>query len=92
MSTPRFLAYAGSRACSASTNAANPPFRWAFAIMCSTSVVFPDDSGPKTSMILPRGTPPTPVRAMQLDVLFFASYRELLGEERVALRYLRRSR
>ncbi len=28
--------------------------------MCSESVVFPDDSGPKISIMRPRGTPPMP--------------------------------
>ena len=28
--------------------------------MCKAKVVFPEDSGPKTSIILPFGTPPTP--------------------------------
>src|SRR5881392_3356038 len=56
MSTPSFFAYSASRACSASMNAASPPVIWASAMMCSDSVVLPDDSGPKISMILPRGT------------------------------------
>ena len=60
MSTPSACAYFASRACSASMNAAVPPALCAFAIMCSTSVVLPDDSGPKTSTIRPRGTPPIP--------------------------------
>ena len=29
-------------------------------MMCSESVVLPDDSGPKISTMRPRGTPPTP--------------------------------
>ena len=60
MSTPSFFAYSASRACSASMNAASPPVRCASAMMCSDSVVLPDDSGPKISMMRPRGTPPTP--------------------------------
>ena len=32
----------------------------ASAIMCNANVVLPDDSGPYTSIILPRGIPPTP--------------------------------
>ncbi len=44
--TPRFLAYTGSSACSASTNAAMPPFFCDSAIACSARVVLPEDSGP----------------------------------------------
>src|SRR6266849_11129148 len=40
--------------------AAVPPVFWASAIVCSMSVVLPDDSGPKISMTRPRGSPPTP--------------------------------
>ena len=40
-----------------------PPVRCASAMMCCTSVVLPDASGPKISTTRPRGTPPTP-RAM----------------------------
>src|SRR2546427_1187194 len=40
--------------------AAVPPVFWASAIVCSMSVVFPDDSGPKISMTRPRGSPPVP--------------------------------
>ena len=40
--------------------AANPPVFCASAMMCSDSVVLPEDSGPKISMMRPRGTPPTP--------------------------------
>src|SRR5207245_1813837 len=40
--------------------AAVPPAFWASAIVCSMSVVFPDDSGPKISMTRPRGSPPVP--------------------------------
>ena len=40
--------------------AASPPRRCASAIMCSVTVVFPEDSGPYTSIIRPRGSPPTP--------------------------------
>ena len=46
VSTPSFLAYSGSRACSASTKAAMPPLRWAFATAWRATVVFPEDSGP----------------------------------------------
>ena len=46
VSTPSFLAYTGSNACSASMNAATPPSRWALATTCSASVVLPEDSGP----------------------------------------------
>ena len=41
-------------------NAASPPTFCASAMMCSDSVVLPDDSGPKISTMRPRGTPPTP--------------------------------
>src|SRR6185312_13725192 len=41
-------------------NAATPPLRCASAITCWQSVVLPEDSGPKTSVIRPRGMPPTP--------------------------------
>jgi hypothetical protein len=41
-------------------NAATPPRRWASAITCWQIVVLPDDSGPKISVIRPRGMPPTP--------------------------------
>ncbi len=46
VSTPRALAYSGSRACSASMNATMPPPRWALATACSATVVLPEDSGP----------------------------------------------
>ncbi len=61
ISTPKFLAYAGSNACSASINAAMPPFLCASAIICNATVVLPDDSGPYISTILPFGTPPIPI-------------------------------
>ncbi len=60
MFTPRRWAYVGSRACSASTNAAIPPCRWASAMMWRQTVVLPEPSGPKTSTTRPRGMPPTP--------------------------------
>jgi hypothetical protein len=41
-------------------NAATPPRRWASAMTCWQIVVLPDDSGPKISVIRPRGMPPTP--------------------------------
>ena len=44
--TPRALAYSGSSACSASTNAAMPPFFWHSATICWASVVLPEASGP----------------------------------------------
>src|SRR5215469_5371754 len=50
----------GSRACSASTNAAIPPCFCASAMTCSATVVLPLDSGPKISTTRPRGKPPTP--------------------------------
>src|ERR1700761_184198 len=40
--------------------AQTPPIAWAWAMMWLTSVVFPEDSGPKISTIRPRGTPPIP--------------------------------
>ena len=58
--TPSFRAYSGSSACSTSMNAASPPRFCACAITVSVSVVLPDDSGPKTSTIRPRGNPPQP--------------------------------
>ena len=46
VSTPSFLAYSGSSACSASMNAATPPAFCALATACSVTVVLPEDSGP----------------------------------------------
>ena len=46
VSTPSFLAYSGSSACSASMKAAIPPPFCAFATACSASVVLPLLSGP----------------------------------------------
>src|SRR6267143_224228 len=66
MSTPSFLAYSTSSACSASMYAAAPPRRWAFATRCSASVVLPLDSGPKISVTRPRGMPPIPMAASRL--------------------------
>src|SRR5690242_17977064 len=66
MSTPSFLAYSTSRACSASMYAAAPPSRWACATTCSASVVLPLDSGPKISVTRPRGIPPIPMAASRL--------------------------
>ena len=43
-----------------------PPRFWASASTWYTSVVLPEDSGPKTSTILPCGRPPTP-RAMSSE-------------------------
>ena len=60
VSTPSACAYTGSKACSASTKAAKPPLRCASATTCKANVVFPLDSGPYTSTIRPRGTPPIP--------------------------------
>ena len=45
-STPNFLAYSGSNACSASIKAATPPAFWDSAIICNVNVVLPEDSGP----------------------------------------------
>ncbi|OPZ51317.1 MAG: hypothetical protein BWY92_00235 [Firmicutes bacterium ADurb.BinA052] len=60
MSTPRRLAYAASKACSASMKAATPPSFCASAMICSATVVLPEDSGPYISATRPRGMPPTP--------------------------------
>ena len=46
MSTPMFLAYNGSIACSASMNAQTPPSFCASASTWYTKVVLPEDSGP----------------------------------------------
>ena len=46
ISTPKFLAYWGSKACSASIKAAVPPLFWHSAMICNVSVVLPLDSGP----------------------------------------------
>ena len=67
-STPSFLAQLGSRACSASMKAAMPPAFWASATTCRASVVLPLDSGPKISMMRPRGMP-WPPRAMSSERL-----------------------
>src|SRR3989441_2895390 len=66
MSTPSFLAYSTSSACSASMYARAPPCRCAFATTCSASVVLPLDSGPKISVTRPRGMPPMPIAASRL--------------------------
>ncbi len=55
ISTPKAAAYFGSKACSASINAATPPFFCTSAIAWRATVVLPDDSGPYTSMIRPLG-------------------------------------
>ena len=55
---PSLWLYSGSNACSASIIATVPPSFCISAIACSASVVFPDDSGPYISTILPRGNPP----------------------------------
>ena len=46
ISTPMFLAYTGSSACSASMKPAIPPLFCTSATMCRATVVLPDDSGP----------------------------------------------
>ena len=58
--TPKFSAYFGSNACSASINAAVPPSFCAWAITWRAIVVFPDDSGPYISTTRPLGKPPIP--------------------------------
>lgn len=65
--TPKFLAYTGSRACSASINAAMPPSFCASAMARRATVVLPEDSGPYISMILPRGMPPMPSATSSAD-------------------------
>ena len=60
VSTPRFLAYIGSRACSASIYPAIPPIFCTSATRWRAIVVLPEDSGPYISIILPLGMPPTP--------------------------------
>src|SRR5438105_5907782 len=67
MFTPKAWAYVGSSACSASTKAAMPPWRWASAMTCRHTVVLPEPSGPNTSTMRPRGIPPTP-SAMSRDI------------------------
>ena len=58
----------GSSACSTSMKAAIPPLRCASAMTCWQTVVLPDDSGPKISLIRPRGMPPTPsARSSAMD-------------------------
>ena len=65
---PSFLAQLGSRACSASMKAAIPPFFCAAATAWRAIVVLPLDSGPKTSIIRPRGKP-LPPRARSTERL-----------------------
>ena len=65
--TPIFLAYTGSRACSASINPAIPPLFWTSATICSATVVLPLDSGPYISTIFPLGTPPIPSAISRLN-------------------------
>src|SRR5687767_9242897 len=51
-----------------------PPRRCASASTCWQSVVLPDDSGPKISVIRPRGMPPTPIaRSSATDPVGMAS-------------------
>ena len=48
--------------------AATPPRACASAMTCWQTVVLPDDSGPKISVIRPRGMPPTPsARSSAID-------------------------
>ena len=73
-STPQARAYCGSRACSTSMKATTPPRRCASARTCWQSVVLPDDSGPKISVMRPRGTPPTPsARSRAMEPVGMAS-------------------
>ena len=64
---PKFSAYVLSNACSASINAAIPPFFCASAMQCIDRVVFPDDSGPYISTTLPFGSPPIPNAISRLN-------------------------
>ena len=82
-STPNFLAYAGSSACSTSINAARPPRFCACAMTVNVSVVLPDDSGPKTSTTRPRGNPPTPnARSMRMLPVEMTSMSTILSSPR----------
>ena len=55
-------------------NATTPPRRCASARTCWQSVVLPDDSGPKISVIRPRGMPPTPsARSSAMEPVGMAS-------------------
>ena len=81
-STPSFLAQLGSKACSASINAAMPPAFWASATTCRASVVLPLDSGPKTSMMRPRGMP----AAAQGDVQRQAAGRDAFDRPKLVAR------
>ena len=48
--------------------AATPPRAWASAMTCWQTVVLPDDSGPKISVMRPRGMPPMPsARSSAID-------------------------
>ena len=54
--------------------ATTPPLRCASARTCWQSVVLPDDSGPKISVIRPRGMPPTPsARSSAMEPVGMAS-------------------
>src|SRR6476619_1191535 len=54
--------------------ATTPPFFCASARTCWHSVVLPDDSGPKISVMRPRGMPPTPMaRSRAIDPVGIAS-------------------
>jgi hypothetical protein len=59
-SIPILRAYSGSKPLSTSISAAIPPRRWAAATACNSNVDTPEDSGPRTSTMRPRGRPPTP--------------------------------
>ena len=58
MLIPIAPAKVGSSACSTSMYADSPPARCACAITCIATVDLPAISGPKISVILPRGMPP----------------------------------
>jgi hypothetical protein len=58
--TPSFFAYSGSSACSASMKSADAAFLLRFGDDMEESVVLPELSGPKISMMRPRGKPPMP--------------------------------
>ena len=61
-------------------NATTPPRAWASARTCWQTVVLPDDSGPKISVIRPRGMPPTPsARSSAIEPVGIVSSDQLLA-------------
>ncbi len=60
--------------------ATTPPRAWASARTCWQTVVLPDDSGPKISVIRPRGMPPTPsARSSAIEPVGIVSSDELVA-------------